>query len=57
MAKNNTDEESDPDIEWIAIGAGVGMAVGAAAGMTGAGLVLGAGVGIAYQTAKSRKSH
>ncbi|WP_227378368.1 hypothetical protein [Haladaptatus halobius] len=56
MAKSDTAKESDNGIEWIAIGAGLGMAVGAAAGMTGAGLVLGAGAGVAYQTAKSRKN-
>ena len=55
MAESNTDKGSNNDLEWIAIGAGLGMAVGAAAGMTGAGLVLGAGAGVAYQTAKSRR--
>jgi hypothetical protein len=56
MAKSDTDNESDNGIEWIAIGAGLGMAAGATAGITGAGLVLGAGAGVAHQTAKSRKN-
>ncbi|WP_248910555.1 hypothetical protein [Halocatena marina] len=53
MSEETTDEQSGyPEGMWIAIGAGVGMMVGAATGNTGAGLVLGTGAGVAYEGTK-----
>lgn len=55
MTEATADKQSaDAHGEWIAIGAGMGMVVGPAAGSTGAGLVLGAAAGVAYEGMKSR---
>lgn len=42
---------------WIAMGAGVGVAMGAAFGNPGVGVALGAGVGLAFGSAMQASRH
>ncbi|MFZ1754840.1 MAG: hypothetical protein WBO46_01005 [Caldilineaceae bacterium] len=49
-------ENKKQDTPWIAIGLGIGITLGAGMSNIGAGLILGAAIGLAMDTAQKRRN-
>ena len=49
-------ENKKQDTPWIAIGLGIGITLGAGMGNIGAGLILGAAIGLAMDTSQKRRN-